>query len=131
MGDQAPDDLQGTHRQQAHTVAVGTFVRCLECRSVRRSRRVVGYRFDRKTVVTGAGDHVELVRWRVLFCQKPAHAIADHPATMGLPPELLGRGSAWGIIPSQAEMFSRDEWAKYLRSVQLFLRRTMEEINTQ
>lgn len=87
--------------------------------------------FDRKTVVTAAGDHVELVDGGYCANNPTLYAIADATRALALPPESLrvvsiGVGNYPDPTPG---LLSQMRWAKYLLSVQL-LQKTLE-INTQ
>lgn len=87
--------------------------------------------FDRKTVVTAAGDHVELVDGGYCANNPSLYAIADATCALGIAPEALRVLSIGvGNYPEPKRGFlSRMRWAKYLLSVQL-LQKTLE-INTQ
>jgi predicted acylesterase/phospholipase RssA len=87
--------------------------------------------FDRKTVVTAAGDHVELVDGGYCANNPTLYAIADATRALGLPPESLRVVSVGvGNYPEpKPALFDKMRWAKYLLSVQL-LQKTLE-INTQ
>ena len=87
--------------------------------------------FDRKTVVTAAGDHVELVDGGYCANNPTLYAIADATRAMGLPAETLRVVSVGvGNYPEpKPGLISRMRWAKHLLSVQL-LQKTLE-INTQ
>jgi predicted acylesterase/phospholipase RssA len=87
--------------------------------------------FNRKTVVTSAGDHVELVDGGYCANNPTLYAIADATRALGMPPEMLRVVSVGvGNYPEPKQsMLSQMRWAKYLLSVQL-LQKTLE-INTQ
>jgi len=87
--------------------------------------------FERKTVVTAAGDHVELVDGGYCANNPTLYAIADATRALGLPPESLRVVSVGvGNYPEpKPAFFDKMRWAKYLLSVQL-LQKTLE-INTQ
>jgi patatin-like phospholipase/acyl hydrolase len=87
--------------------------------------------FNRKTVVTSAGDHVELVDGGYCANNPTLYAIADATRALGLLPEMLRVVSVGvGNYPEPKQsMLSQMRWAKYLLSVQL-LQKTLE-INTQ
>ena len=87
--------------------------------------------FDRKTVVTAAGDHVELVDGGYCANNPTLYAIADATRALGLSPKALRVVSIGvGNYPEPKQgLLSRMRWAKYLLSVQL-LQKTLE-INTQ
>jgi predicted acylesterase/phospholipase RssA len=87
--------------------------------------------FDRKTVVTAAGDHVELVDGGYCANNPTLYAIADATRALGLAPEDLRVVSIGvGNYPApRPGFFTKMRWAKYLLSVQL-LQKTLE-INTQ
>jgi len=87
--------------------------------------------FDRKIVITGAGDRVELVDGGYCANNPTLYAIADATVALQTPPNKLrvlsiGVGTYPVPVPS---LFSKMRWAKYLLSVQL-LQKTLE-INTQ
>jgi uncharacterized protein len=87
--------------------------------------------FNRKTVVTAAGDHIELVDGGYCANNPTLYAIADATRALGLAPESLRVVSVGvGNYPEPKHgLLSRMRWAKYLLSVQL-LQKTLE-INTQ
>lgn len=87
--------------------------------------------FDRKTVVTAAGDHVELIDGGYCANNPTLYAIADATCGLGLQPEALRVVSIGvGNYPEpKPGLLSQMRWAKYLLSVQL-LQKTLE-INTQ
>ena len=87
--------------------------------------------FDRKTVVTAAGDHVELVDGGYCANNPTLYAIADAIRALALSPEALRVVSVGvGNYPEPKQgIFNKMRWAKYLLSVQL-LQKTLE-INTQ
>lgn len=87
--------------------------------------------FERKTVVTAAGDHVELVDGGYCANNPTLYAIADATRALSLPPESLRVVSVGvGNYPEPKQgLLSQMRWAKYLLSVQL-LQKTLE-INTQ
>jgi uncharacterized protein len=87
--------------------------------------------FDRKTVVTAAGDHVELIDGGYCANNPTLYAIADATRALGFAPEDLRVVSVGvGNYPEpRPGLFSQMRWAKYLLSVQL-LQKTLE-INTQ
>ena len=87
--------------------------------------------FDRKTVITAAGDHVELVDGGYCANNPTLYAIADATGALGIALEDLRVVSVGvGNYPEpKLGLFSQMRWAKYLLSVQL-LQKTLE-INTQ
>jgi predicted acylesterase/phospholipase RssA len=87
--------------------------------------------FNRKTVVTAAGDHVELVDGGYCANNPTLYAIADATRALGVALEDLRVVSIGvGNYPDpKPGLFSQMRWAKYLLSVQL-LQKTLE-INTQ
>jgi patatin-like phospholipase/acyl hydrolase len=87
--------------------------------------------FERKTVVTAAGDHVELIDGGYCANNPTLYAIADAIMAMKLPPEQLRVVSVGvGVYPEPKPAFFSKMWfAQYLQSVQL-LQKTLE-INTQ
>jgi patatin-like phospholipase/acyl hydrolase len=87
--------------------------------------------FERKTVVTAAGDHVELIDGGYCANNPTLYAIADAIMAMKLPPEQLRVVSIGvGVYPEPKPAFFSKMWfAQYLQSVQL-LQKTLE-INTQ
>lgn len=87
--------------------------------------------FERKTVVTSAGDHVELVDGGYCANNPTLYAIADATRALNLPPKSLRVVSIGvGNYPDpKPGLLSQMRWAKYLLSVQL-LQKTLE-INTQ
>jgi uncharacterized protein len=87
--------------------------------------------FDRKTVVTSAGDHVELVDGGYCANNPTLYAIADATRALGLAPETLRVVSVGvGNYPEpKVGALTKMWWAKYLLSVQI-LQKTLE-INTQ
>ncbi|HEX7930449.1 MAG TPA: patatin-like phospholipase family protein [Sphingomicrobium sp.] len=87
--------------------------------------------FERKIVVTAAGDHVELVDGGYCANNPTLYAIADATRALGLPPESLRVVSVGvGNYPEpKPALFDKMRWARYLLSVQL-LQKTLE-INTQ
>ena len=86
--------------------------------------------FERKTLETAAGDHVELVDGGYCANNPTLYAIADATNALGLPPsELRVVSVGVGAYPEPKKpFFSKMRWAKYLLSVQL-LQKTLE-INT-
>lgn len=86
--------------------------------------------FDRKTVVTAAGDKIELVDGGYCANNPTLYAIADATQAVKMPLEALRVLSVGvGTYPEPtAPMWSKMRWAKYLLSVQL-LQKTLE-INT-
>lgn len=87
--------------------------------------------FERKTVVTSAQDHVELIDGGYCANNPTLYAIADAIMAMKLPPEQLRVVSIGvGVYPEPKPAFFSKMWfAQYLQSVQL-LQKTLE-INTQ
>ena len=87
--------------------------------------------FNRKSVVTGNGDEVELVDGGYCANNPTLYAIADAVSAMKIPQERLRVVSVGvGTYPEpQPAIWSKMRWAKYLLSVQL-LQKTLE-INTQ
>lgn len=87
--------------------------------------------FNRKTVVTAAGDKVELVDGGYCANNPTLYAIADAVAAMSIDPDNLRVVSIGvGNYPEPKQgWFTRARWYRYLLSVQL-LQKTME-INTQ
>ncbi|MHB8283340.1 MAG: patatin-like phospholipase family protein [Caulobacteraceae bacterium] len=87
--------------------------------------------FERKTVITAAGDHVELVDGGYCANNPTLYAIADATRALGLPPDCLRVVSVGvGNYPEpKPALFDKMRWAKYLLSVQL-LQKTLE-VNTQ
>lgn len=87
--------------------------------------------FERKTVVTAAGDHVELIDGGYCANNPTLYAIADAKMAIKLPPEQLRVVSVGvGMYPEPKPAFFSKMWfAQYLQSVQL-LQKTLE-INTQ
>lgn len=87
--------------------------------------------FKRKTVVTAAGDQIELVDGGYCANNPTLYAIADATRALGLPAESLRVVSVGvGNYPEpKPALFDKMRWAKYLLSVQL-LQKTLE-INTQ
>jgi patatin-like phospholipase/acyl hydrolase len=87
--------------------------------------------FNRKIVVTAAGDRVELVDGGYCANNPTLYAIADALVALQTPKErvrVLSIGVGTYPTPNPP-IFSKMRWAKYLQSVQL-LQKTLE-INTQ
>lgn len=87
--------------------------------------------FDRKTVVTGADEHIELVDGGYCANNPTLYAIADAVMAMKAAPEDLRVVSIGvGVYPEPTRKILSKMWlARYLKSVQL-LQKTLE-INTQ
>ena len=87
--------------------------------------------FERKTVTTAAGDHVELVDGGYCANNPTLYAVADAIVAMKVLQENLRVVSLGvGVYPEpKPPLLSKMRWYRYLRSVQL-LQKTLE-INTQ
>ncbi|OSJ26563.1 patatin [Bradyrhizobium japonicum] len=87
--------------------------------------------FERKTVKTDMGDHIELIDGGYCANNPTLYAIADATMALKLPPEHLRVVSVGvGVYPAPRQSwFSTTRWAQKLPSVQL-LQKTLE-INTQ
>lgn len=87
--------------------------------------------FERTTVVTGAGDHIELVDGGYCANNPTLYAIADARIALKVAPDDLRIISLGvGVYPTPKPRFLSKMWfARYLESVQL-LQKTLE-INTQ
>jgi patatin-like phospholipase/acyl hydrolase len=87
--------------------------------------------FERKTVTTSAGDHVELIDGGYCANNPTLYAIADALIALKVPPERVRVVSVGvGVYPQpKPKLLSRMWFAQYLQSVQL-LQKTLE-INTQ
>jgi patatin-like phospholipase/acyl hydrolase len=87
--------------------------------------------FERTTVVTGAGDHIELVDGGYCANNPTLYAIADARLALKVAPEDMRVVSIGvGVYPTPKPRFLSKMWfARYLESVQL-LQKTLE-INTQ
>lgn len=87
--------------------------------------------FNRKTVITSAGDHVELIDGGYCANNPTLYAVADAIIAMKVPQEDLRVISIGvGVYPEpKPRMLSKMWFAQYLQSVQL-LQKTLE-INTQ
>jgi patatin-like phospholipase/acyl hydrolase len=87
--------------------------------------------FERKTVTTDKGDHVELIDGGYCANNPTLYAIADAVMALKLPHESIRVVSVGvGVYPSPKQSwFGKTRWAQKLLSVQL-LQKTLE-INTQ
>jgi patatin-like phospholipase/acyl hydrolase len=87
--------------------------------------------FERKTVITDKGDHVELIDGGYCANNPTLYAIADAIMALNLSPKNIRVVSVGvGVYPSPKQSwFSKTKWAQKLISVQL-LQKTLE-INTQ
>ncbi|MHB1516330.1 MAG: patatin-like phospholipase family protein [Acidiferrobacteraceae bacterium] len=87
--------------------------------------------FNRKTVVTTNGDHIELIDGGFCANNPTLYAIADATVAMQIPPEQI-RVVSLGVgtyPPRKPNWWTLDRWMSKTRSVQL-LQKTLE-INTQ
>jgi uncharacterized protein len=87
--------------------------------------------FERKTVITDAGDHVELVDGGYCANNPTLYAVSDAVAAMNVLPENLRVVNVGvGVYPEpKSPLLSKMRWYRYLLSVQL-LQKTLE-VNTQ